>query len=355
MYISLDTWQSRLCQFSTALCVLFVTATINNQSLAAESKTAQPAAEVNGEIINMDELDRALGSRLVKLTEQIYDLRRQELDRLVEQKLLAQEAAKRKISVPALLDEEVNSRVGLVTETEIDQFYQQNKARWTGDEDEIRQKIRPYLQQQKLNARRSDFVQSLRSKANVVVRLSPPPVSRVEVSSQGAPVRGAPDAPVTVVEFSDFECPFCKSAQGTLAQILERYSGKVKLVYRDLPLEGIHLQARRASEAARCANDQGKFWEYHDVLFRNAPQLAPNDLTNYAKQVGIDLPKFDTCLNSGVHKLGVQRDIDEARRLGVNATPVFFINGRLLSGAAPIEGFAKIIDEELVRIAAERR
>ena len=205
MYISPDTWQFRLCHFSAALCVLFVTATINSQSLAAEPKTAQPAAEVNGEIIHMDELDRALGFRLVKLTEQIYDLRRQELESLVEQKLLAQEAEKRKIAVPALLDEEVTSKVGLVTEIEIDQFYQQNKARLTGDENEIRQKIRPYLQEQKLNRRRADFVQSLRSKTNVVVHLSPPPVSRVEVSSQGAPVRGATDAPVTEVEFSDFE------------------------------------------------------------------------------------------------------------------------------------------------------
>jgi protein-disulfide isomerase len=309
-------------------------------------------AEVNGEAITTEELNRALGARLSKLEEQIYDLKRQELDSVITQKLFAQEAAKRKISVAALLDAEVTAKVSLVTEKEIEDFYQANKARMRGDETDLRQKIRASLQQQKLNARREAFVGSLRSQSKVVVRLQPPPAIRVQVSTDGAPVRGAAGAPVALVEFSDFQCPFCAQAQATLKQILERYPGKVKLVYRDLPLDAIHPQARRAAEAARCARDQGKFWEYHDMLFGHFPQAAPDDLKQYAQQVGLDLTKFEGCLSGGVHKAAVQRDVDEGSRLGITGTPAFFVNGRPLEGAQPLEAFARVIEEELARIAA---
>ena len=137
-------------------------------------------------------------------------------------------------------------------------------------------------------------------------------------------------------------------------QLLEKYAGKVKLVYRDFPLESIHPQARRAAEAARCANDQGKFWDYYDTLFTESPKLAPDDLKRYAAQAGIDVKKFDDCLSGGVHKTALQKDIDEGTRLGVSGTPAFFINGRLLTGAQPLEAFARIIDDELARATASR-
>jgi hypothetical protein len=161
------------------------------------------------------------------------------------------------------MDAEVTSKVALVTEKEIDEYYNANKARLRGDEAAVRPRIRQQLQQQKLNARQDVFLTSLRSDAKIVDRLEPPLAARVDVAVAGAPVRGAPDARVTVVEFSDFECPFCKRANGTMASLLEKYSGKIKLVYRDFPLENIHPLARRAAEAARCARDGGKFWEYH--------------------------------------------------------------------------------------------
>jgi len=214
-------------------------------------------AEVNGEAITTEELNRALGAKLAKFEEQIYDLKRRELDSLIEQRLFAQEAAKRKISIAALLDAEVTAKVGIVTEKEIEDFYQANKARMRGDEADLRQKIRAFLQQQKLNARREAFVEFLRSEGRVVVRLQPPAAIRVQVSTEDAPVRGAADAPVTIVEFSDFECPFCKQAHPTLKQLLERYPGKVQLAYPDFTMDSIHPQERRAAEAARCAQDHG--------------------------------------------------------------------------------------------------
>jgi protein-disulfide isomerase len=318
----------------------------------AQSTAIEPLAEVNGEVITAEELNRALGAKLSKLEEQIYDLKRRELDSLIEQRLFAQEAAKRKMSVTALLDAEVTAKVGLVTEKEIDDFYEANKARIRGDEAEVRQKLRPFLQQQKLNSEREIFLQSLRSEGKVVVNLQPPTAIRVEVSVEGAPMRGTPNAPVTVVEFSDFECPFCKQAHPTLKQLLERYPGKVRLAYRDFPLDSIHPQARRAAEAARCAHDQGKFWEYHDVLFTQSPRLGTDDLRRYAEQVGLDVTKFDGCVAAGVHKAGVQRDLDEGNRLGITGTPAFFINGRPLTGTQPIEAFTRLIEQELARVAA---
>ena len=331
------------------LTLMFSVASVHAQSPATES-----VAEINGDTITTDELNRTLGARLAQLEEQVYNLKSRELDVLIAQRLLAQEAATRGISVPTLLDAEVTAKVGLVTEKEIEDFYQANKARIRGDEADTRQKIRAFLQQQKLVAQRELFVQSLRSKAKVVVYLQPPPVIRVDVPVELAPVRGAAEAPVTVVEFSDFECPFCKQMQGTLQQLLERYPGKVRLVYRDLPLETIHPYARRAAEAARCAQDQGKFWDYHDILFTKAPKLAPDDLKQYAAEVGLDAVEFEACLGQGIHSTAVQHDVDESKRLGITGTPAFFINGRPLQGAQPIEAFTQVIEDELTRFAASQ-
>jgi protein-disulfide isomerase len=312
-------------------------------------------AEVDGAPITSEEVEKPLAGQLSKLEEQIYTLKRQKLDALINDKLLEKEAAKHKVTVPQLIDAEVKSKVSLVTEQEIERFYQDNKAQIKGDDPQVREKIRAYLQNQKLAAKREEFLKSLRSQAKIVDNLKPPPVIRAEVSIEGAPFRGAPDAPVTLVEFSDFECPFCKRAHPTLTQVLEKYSGKVRLVYRDFPLESIHPQARRAAEAARCAEDQGKFWDYYDVLFKESPKLSADDLKRYATQVGLDGTKFDSCVAGGVHKGTVQRDLEEGNRLGITGTPAFFINGRLISGAQPFDAFARVIDDELTRLAAARQ
>jgi protein-disulfide isomerase len=142
---------------------------------------------------------------------------------------------------------------------------------------------------------------------------------------------------------------------GHAGGLLKQYPGKVKLVYRDFPIDGLHPQTRRAAEAARCARDQGRFWEYHDLLFAEAPKAAPEDLQRYAEQSGLDLAAFERCLSDNVHRAAVQRDLDEGTRLGVTGTPAFFINGRPLSGAQPLEAFVRVMEEELGRMAGPRR
>jgi protein-disulfide isomerase len=316
----------------------------------AQAPPGKSLAEVNGQPITEEEIDKAIAGQLSKLNEQIYTLRQQRVEATFRDRLLAQEAARRKVSVPKLLDAEVTSKVGVVTEEEVEQFYQANKGPFgTADEMEIREQIRGRLQAQKISAQREAFVQSLRKNAKVTINLQPPPVIRAEVSTAGAPAKGPANAPITIVEFTDFHCPFCKRVLPTLQEIEAKYGDKVRVVFRDYPLDQLHPGARKAHEAARCAAEQGKFWAYHDVLFDKGPKSSPDDLKTYARQVGLDLAKFDRCLASGKPRELVQKDIDEGARLGVSGTPAVFINGELLSGAQPLESFVRVVDRELAR------
>ena len=192
-------------------------------------------------------------------------------------------------------------------------------------------------------------MQSLRSQANVVVHLKAPAVFRAEVSVNGAPFKGPATAPVTIVEFSNFHCPFCKRVLPRLGQLESQYGDKVKLVFRDYPIDNLYPAGRKAHEAARCAYEPGKFWAYHDLLFANAPKASPEQLKTYAQEVGLDVAAFEQCVNSGTYQAAVQSDVEEGTRVGVTGTPAFFINGRLVSGAQPLESFVRVIEEELAR------
>jgi len=306
-------------------------------------------AEVNGSAVTRDEVDKSLAGQLSKLEEQIYLLKRQRVDALIEAKLLANEAAKRNTTVPKLLDAEVVSKTGLVTESEVENVYQSNKAKFAGTETEGRERVRTYLQDLKLTQRRREFLDFLRSQAKVTIYLKAPPILRADVKVDGAPFKGDENAPITIVEFTDFHCPFCKRALPMLDQLLSRYGEKVKLVFKDFPIDRLHPSARKAHEAARCANEQGKFWPYHDKIFATAPKASPDNLKTYGKDVGLDAAAFELCFNSRKHQAEVENEIEEGRRAGVTGTPTFFINGRLVVGAKPLAIFARMIDEELAQ------
>jgi len=331
----------------TILGLVSLTVLVSLIFLGQIGARGEPLATIDGQAITSEEIEKALGARLNNLKEQIYKLKRQKLEELINATLLTKEARKRGVSVPGLLDAEVTSKVGLITEQEVERFYEQNKARLQGDETTLKRQIRENLQNEKITARKQEYFQALRSQAKVVVSLKPPPVFRAKLSVDGAPFKGPGTAPVTIVKFEDFQCPFCKQAQATEAQLLSRYSTKIRLVHRDFPIDSIHPLALKAHEAARCANAQGKFWTYHDLLYTNAPKAGIEDLKVYAKEAGLTMPAFEQCLTSGKYKSLVQKDVDEGTRLGVNGTPTFFINGRVLSGAQPLATFAGIIDDEL--------
>jgi protein-disulfide isomerase len=321
---------------------------------AAANPTTSPetiVAEVEGQKITSEDLEKGIAGELRNLQEQIYNLKQQRLENIINERLLTLEATRRNISVAELLDTEVTRKVTLVTEQEVDAFYEANKAN-IKDGPQIRQQIRQYLQNQRLSGERDKFLQTLRSKSQVIVRLQAPPVVRLQVNIAGAPVRGDEKAPVTIVKFEDFQCPFCRQAQPTFTALEARYDKKVKVVHRDFPIDSIHPLARRAAEAARCANAQGQFWKYHDKLYSVNLSPDPNQLSNLAKETGLDVNAFDMCLSSGQYKAAVQEDLEQGRQLGINGTPAFFINGRMIVGAQPVETFAKIIDEELAASAS---
>ena len=177
-----------------------------------------------------------------------------------------------------------------------------------------------------------------------------PTVAVVPVSADDDPGLGPADAGVVIVEFSDFQCFYCaRFATETLGQILNTYGKSVRLVYRDFPLISIHSQAQKAAEAAQCAQEQGKYWEYHDLLFENQQALDIGSLKAYAEQLGLDTDDFDDCLDSGRFASEVAKDLTDGQGYGVTATPTFFINGRLVRGAQPFSVFQALIEEQLAK------
>ena len=304
-------------------------------------------ATVNGEGISSGEVATALGAQLAKLEEQAYALKRQQLDTLIAGKLLATEAKRRGVSVEALEQQEIHARVEAVTEADIDAFVKANAARLPPDTTALRPRIRGFLEAERENARRKAYVDSLRAAADVEVHLKPPAAYRATVDADGYPSRGPADAKVTIVEFSDFHCPFCRAVQPTLNTLLERYPKDVRLVYRHLPLDDLHPTARRASEASWCADEQGKFWEFHDGLYRSGPDASPATLSRIASNAKLDVGVFESCLTSGRAAAPVSKDVEQATLHGISGTPGFFVNGRLLSGNQPLEAFVNVIEQEL--------
>ncbi|HVO94221.1 MAG TPA: thioredoxin domain-containing protein, partial [Terriglobales bacterium] len=316
---------------------------------ACDKGSESKLAEVDGHVISAIDLEKVGSRELFQQRETLFRLEQKKLDEYIGALLLTKEAKARGISVTTLLDQEVNSKVSPVNESEIAAFYEAKKERLPVQLDKVREQIRDYLNEDRREKQKMAYVRSLRAKAKIVTYLKPPPVYRADIAIQGAPSKGPDNAPVTIVKFEDFQCPYCKAVQPTFGELLKRYDGKLRVVHKDLPLEAIHPEAREAAEAARCAGEQGKFWSYHDVLYDRAPKLSVESFKNYAKETNLDVLVFERCLASGKFKPAVQKDLSEAVELGLSGTPAFFINGRELTGAQPIEAFTAIIDDELAR------
>src|SRR5262245_56402328 len=242
----------------------------------APAKNSGPAARVGDEAISFEEVEQGVKPQLAKLEEQRYEILSQRLDQLIGERLIAQEAKRRNVSEEELLKTEVFAKAPDVPDRDVTAFINQNRGRLPKmDDKELRLKVWDYLRAQKVNEQRQAYVDGLRAQTKVTVLLEEPVTARQAVSGDRGYARGPKDAPVTIVEFSDFQCPFCKSATTTIKQVLEKYPGKVRLVFRDYPLASIHPLAPKAHEAARCAGEQAKFWEYHDVLFERSPKISP--------------------------------------------------------------------------------
>jgi protein-disulfide isomerase len=304
-------------------------------------------ADVDGQVVYASDLEKSAAKALSEQRQSLYHLQKQKLDEYIDAVLLTREAKKSAISVEALLDQEVHSKIMPITDDEIEVFYSSNKSRLGMDLKEAREQIREFLRVKKIEIQRTLYLKSLRSNSRIETYLKLPPLFRAEVPITGAPAKGPEYAPVTIVKFEDFQCPYCKQFQPTVTELLSRYNGKIRLVHKDLPLDSIHPQARQAAEAARCADEQDRFWNYHDKLYANAPKFSAGDLTNYAKELGLNVGFFERCFASGKYRTIVKQDISDGVQLGLTGTPIFFINGREISGTQPLETFVTMIDEEL--------
>jgi protein-disulfide isomerase len=313
--------------------------------LPASVSPGDVVAEVNGAPILGSELEAKAAPNLTRVRQQEYEIRRQALDELIADRLLDVEAAKRGLSRTELLRREVDEKVQLPPSDQIDSIYEHNKDRFSGmTATEAKARIREVLGDRARSERRAAFEQQLRQAATVTTRLDAPRAGLTLPA--GAPATGPANAKVTIVEFTDYQCPYCHRAQGVIDEILSRYRNEVRLVHLDFPLDG-HPGAMPAARAARCAAEQGKFWEYHHGLMTVPGPLDRTDLERRAASLHLDASDFSSCLASGRYDAAIQASLEQGEALGVTGTPAYFINGRMVSGARPLADFTRIIDDEL--------
>lgn len=339
---------------STALAVVAIA--LAGCATEAQSTRQQAPSEVVATVgtspVTLAEVDERALTQLtsnfggVTLAQALYEARRTALDEIIGNRLIDQEAKARSVDRATIVKNEIENKVTLPTEFDVAAWYKANPARVQGAPiEKVAAPIRTLLVQERTLAARQQFLDGLKARTAVTVALEPP---RVKVADAGRPTRGVEAAPIEIIEFSDFQCPFCLRAFPTVTQVLKTYANKIRLVYRHYPLPN-HPNARPAAEASACAAEQGKFWQYHDRLFENQAKLTDADLKQHATAVGLDATRFNECFDSHKFASDVDDDLEAGEAAGVNGTPAFFINGRVLNGAQPFEAFKRIIDEELAR------
>lgn len=311
---------------------------------------AATVATINGVPITAAQLDEKVEKELKRASQEyvtkVHELRQEALESMILEQVLETEATSKGTTVEELVQQEVAQKAPPATEEELQSAYDRFvRGRYDVSFEDAKAQLAQELGREKTAVRAKAYFEELKTKYQVKTSLPEPKVARVEVAATG-PSKGPADAKVTIVEFSDFECPFCSRVNPAIAQVMKEYEGKVRVVFRHFPLP-MHPNAPKAAEASLCADDQGKFWEMHDALFANQQALSVPDLKDYAKTIGLDQAKFDACLDSGSKAEQVAKDMSEGEAAGVTGTPAFFVNGRMLAGALPFEEFKKVIDAEL--------
>jgi len=315
---------------------------------ACSALAQQPApgvlAIVNG--VEIRESDLNLQAQLASLAKQEYEIKLRAVQTAIGRKVIEQAAQEKGLTVDQFIRLEVDAKIPEPSDAELQGFYLARRDQYREPFERVRDQVRQAVRDAKIQQTRQALADRLLAGAAIKILLRAP---RTNVDVGAAPRRGSPQAPVTIVEFSDYQCPFCKRAQPTLRSVAAKYGDRVAFAYRDFPLDDIHPEARIAAESAHCAADQGKYWEYHDALFALSPALGRDKLFEAARQTGLNESAFSACVDARKYKPLVEKDAAEGQRLGVDGTPAFFINGVNLTGAAPLADFEKIIDAELAK------
>ena len=301
-------------------------------------------ATVNGRPITLKEVDESLSAQVYPLQQQLYAIRKAALENLITAKILQSEAAARGISIEELRRQLTLGEIN-VARAQIDEAYTQNKSFFASmSPDEARERLRLDLENQARMKHYRTGLEALRKKWSVELSFNAPQFV-LELDDGVSPVKGSAKPAVTIVEFSDFECPFCSEVQGTLKQVMQTYGKDVRLVFKHLPLEG-HRNSLPAARAAYCAAEQDRFWQFHDALFASR-NLSPALFEQVANDLGLGVPKFRACLESEQSRTAIVKDIETARLFRIESTPSFIVNGKLIKGALSFADFQKIIEREL--------
>ena len=333
---------------TTASILLSVAAVACAQAPASADDPA--VAKIGDEVITASELETLTGSSLVSLRQQIYETQVSKLEAEIYKRLVLKAAAAEGMTEGEYLRSRIDEMAGEPDEGEIVKLMSQYRSQLAQDDVQARAQVVQALTQREKQQRSQELRQVLSAEAGVEILLEPP---RVEVAvADGTPFRGPADAPIVLVEYTDFQCPFCTRIQPTLDEVMKRYDGKIRHVFKQLPLP-MHKEAQLAGAASLCAQDQGKFWEYHDWLFANQRTLSRESMVAQPGVLGMDAEVFTACLDQGKYLATVRADMAEANSFGITGTPGFLINGRVLTGAQPIEDFEAIIDQELERRGIE--
>jgi len=310
----------------------------------AQVANAETLATVGKKTIDRADVEKAVRPQLIALENERYNTIKGGIDDLVADALFEQEAAARGVTVEQLQQVEIVDKIPHPSDADIQKVYEENKEQLEGAPlDQVKDQIVEYLLRKQTQERRQAVIDELKKKYPTKITLKAP---TVQVGVGATPAKGNAKAPVTIIEFSDYECPFCKKVEPTVREVLKVYGpDKVRFAYRNFPLP-FHQSARPAAAAAGCAAEQGKFWEYHEKLM-DATDLSPENMKKLAGEVGVDQKKFDECVAADKFKDAIDKDLAAGEEAGVNGTPAFFINGRMIDGAQPLEKFKEIIDEEL--------
>jgi protein-disulfide isomerase len=322
------------------LCLgLFLTASIHLRAQEVFDHT-QVIAEVGGQKLTIGDLQQGQGAQLLQARYQYYMNQRKALDQLIDDKLLEMDAQSRHLTRDELLNKVVYKDLKDPTEDQLQVYYEGMES--TESYEAVRDRVLEHIRELRRDKARAAYVKQLRSNAQVQVLLEPP---LVNVNVKDAFAQGAKNPPVTVVEFADYECPYCQKVTPELQKLEKEYAGHLAVIYKDFPLP-MHHAAEKAAEAARCAGEQGKFWEYHDVLFYSK-QLQVSELKAHARVLKLDGDRFDKCLDEGAETANVKKDQEEAHQLGLTGTPSFFVNGHFFSGAADYNVLKEMVEMQL--------
>mgnify|MGYP001180140724 FL=1 len=338
-------------QRTSVVCgILAVSMGIGAAALAQSDRDV--VGRVGDRMVTMADLDEAWRSNdaasRMRMLQDLYDTRKRTLDIVIGELLVEREALARGTSRDELLAQELPSRTLPVTDDDIRQIYEQNRNAFPNQTlEQMEPQIQAFLEQQRPLQALHAYMGELRTAADDVRVELEPPRTTIETDAND-PAFGSRNATVEIVEFSDFQCPFCQRLNVTLEQLKADYGDDVRLVFKDYPLPN-HAQAFKAAEAGNCAHEQGKFWELHDVMFSSQSELEVADLKRHAGELGLDQASFDTCLDSGRFAASVSADLRLGQGVGVSSTPTVFINGRAVMGAAPYNVFAEIVQDEIDR------